>query len=101
MVSDDELIRFFADRFRPRNQDIEQKLQREIFEHLSEIDNIDMYYDDMLYKDLNRYFAAEKEEQDKVKGAYLRTSYMKSNIIKARKGWKDTSDNSGLASYFG
>jgi hypothetical protein len=54
-----------------------------------------------MYNDMNRHFSAtEPEDQFNIKGAFLRTSYVKSNIIKARRGWKNVQEDKGFAGYF-
>jgi hypothetical protein len=100
-LSDDELMGIFASRFSPKQRDFSQEMTRQVFQDMSKVDNIDAYLEDMMYNDMNRHFSAtEPEDQFNIKGAFLRTSYVKSNIIKARRGWKNVQEDKGFAGYF-
>lgn len=99
-LSEDDLLSVFNNKFDPVGSDIEQETKREIFTDMSKIDNIDLFLDATLSNDLDRYFGVDDDKgRFQVRGAYLRTSYIKSQIRKARKGWESESDGGGIASY--
>jgi len=60
---------------------IDKKLEDKIFQELKNIDGLPNYLQAMLNKDIIRYFSAQEDNsRDLIRGAFVRTLYLKKRI---------------------
>lgn len=62
------------------NERLTRHEEFELFEKMSAIDGIEEYLRDMMSRDLKRYFAATKDQQDQIRGAYMRAMYFRAML---------------------
>lgn len=69
--------------------EINKKEEEKLFEALKEVEGFMDYLKNTIAKDITRYFTAQKEQHDVIKGAFARTLYFK-NLLVGKKKEKKT-----------
>lgn len=67
------------------DEEMTDKAVKLIFKDLAKVDGLPEYFRDTARKDVLRFFAATNDkERDVVKGAYARTAFLRSQVLKSR-----------------
>ena len=83
-----EVVRLIGD---PKSYTIEKKLEEEFFADLARIDTAEQYLRATMANDMQRYFAAPQDQQEVVRGAFARTSFLLSRLRKTNEEPKEQS----------
>lgn len=66
----------------PREYSIEKKQEDLIFADLGRIEGIAMFLNATMAKDMQRDFASTPDQRQLIRGAFARTAYLKSKLVK-------------------
>lgn len=83
-ITDVELSKLIVDKWgEDLDSSIDKKTEDAIFVKVSEVDGFNEYLRQTITKDIKRYFSALPAQQQEVRGALMRTAYIRSKIIEA------------------
>lgn len=66
----------------PVEYEFTAKQEEELFGDLSKVNGFSEYLNATMAKDMQRYFSSPREQLDIIQGAFARTAYIKSRIVK-------------------
>lgn len=85
-ITDDELIDIIVSKWTDNfNDDIEKEQEDKVFKSIVGIEGFNEYLRVTLIRDMKRYFKAMPIQQPEIRGAFMRTSYMRSKLMEQNK----------------
>lgn len=89
-LTEEELIELSITIFSYGEDTPDKEMEAEMFEDLSGVENFMEYLRQTMFNDVNRYFSASSEaNRNQVKGAYSRSMYLRSRVMKANEKKKE------------
>lgn len=76
--------------------EISEKLEKQIFSDMAQIENINYYLNSTMAKDMKREFTSGPEQRATIHGAFARTAYFKSKLLKTKEKPKVDTKLKGL-----